>query len=700
MARKRKQPARETAGREEARKEYPQPDRLPVTERQAAYLSELTGVASEKIGGRAIGELEEILRWKIDPQLLFYRRVCGRVVRAEPGTGVLQGVPNATVHVEDTDCSFLGFFPWEGPWIWWWWFWPIFCNREEIATTMTDECGKFCVWIPRWDIDRILRFRKERICFPEIYRPTIRDFLNELRPVPVTRPPFPIPPNPPDPPPFVLPEREIIEQAGALLGRPSLDRLTNFTERRSFGQQTGELDEFLDEPAFIDTFPPPLNDEKLKRLEQLDLPERLSELRDKAAKFDIAELRPLKAIGPFLRCRDVFVAEWEYISDVPDITFRVTQDVDLDGDEELIYSEGFFDVRWNAGTIPPVTLQASPIARPSPICEGPIIPCGNKPAIVTVGLMPLASSHHESTTGHAKRVNRPRPGGLFADLQTSPGQAPYAGTLQLHGCNHIAGAAFYRLLYSYEGATEVPFLGLEWYPPKLTGPPWWFHAVPDASGWYEVLPEAQLVFPHWLLNWPTTNGPNGQYDVRLQLANASKVPLAAPADLSDPVRFAIDNRKPLASFSQIRWRVVGSGSYLPENTYTWPFVCLVVERPTGADIEIEVSWSASAVHFRSAQLSASGCGAGNPTLTGPTPPPPLEESREHWHEDFMDNLVTRTALYSLPGSLPQGSYGFSIEAFTRAFNPAGDGGGPGTNWLTNYDYSKAHPSVSLSVIDS
>jgi hypothetical protein len=693
MARERKQPAKE----EGPRQEYPQPDKLQVTARQAAYLSELSGIASEKLAGKTHAALEDILRWKIDPHLLFYQRVCGQVVRPEPGTGVLQAVPNATVHVEDTDCSFLGFFPWEGPWIWWWWFWPIFCNREEIATTMTDECGKFCVWIPRWDIDRILRFRKERICFPEIYRPTIRDFLEELRPVPVKKPPFPDPPFPPDPPPFDVFDREILEQVGDVLGGRSLDLITQFAERRSFGQQTGELTALLDEPAFVNPFPPPLNDEKLKRLEQLDLEERLSERFDKP-KFDLAELRPLKAIGPFLRCRDVFVAEWEYISDVPDITFRVTQDVDLDGDEELIYSEAFFDVRWNAGPIPDVTLQASPIARPSPICKKPVVACTNKPAIVTVGLMPLAASHHDNTTGHATRVNRPRPGGLFADAPTSPAQAPYAGTLQLHGCNHLAGAAYYRLLYSYEGATEVPFLGLEWYPPKLTGPPWWFQAVPDGAGWYEVLPEAQLVFPHWLLNWPTTNGPNGQYEVRLELGDTSKTTLASPGGFSDPVTFTIDNSKPLTGFDQIRWRVLG-GSYLSQNTYPWPFSCIVIRRPAATDIEIEVSWSASAVHFRSAALSASGCGAGNPTLTGPMPPPPLEASREHWHENFMDNNVTKTALYSLAGSLPQGSYSFSIDAYSRAFNPAGDGGGPGTNWLDDYNYIHVNPSVALSVIN-
>ncbi len=692
MARERKPPAKEGP-----RLEYPEPDGLKVTTRQAAYLSDLSGIASEKLAGKTHSALEDILRFKIDPELLFYRRVCGRVVRAEPGTGVLQGVPNATVHVEDTDCSFLGLFPWEGPWSWWWWFWPIFCDREDIATTMTDECGKFCVWIPRWDIDRILRFRKQRICFPEIYRPNIRDFLDEIR-IPVKKPPFPDPPNPPDPPPFDLLDREVLAQVSERLGGRSLDKLTQFAERRSFGQRTDELTELLDEPVFLEPFPPPLNDEKLKQLETLDLKERLSERFEKP-KFDLAELSPIKAIGPFLRCRDVYVAEWEYFSDVPDITFRVTQDVDLDGDEELIYSESFFDVRWNAGPIAPVTLQASPIARPSSICEGPIIPCGNKPAIVTVGLMPLAATHHNNGTGHATRVNRPRPGGLFSDAPDYPAQAPYAGTLQLHGCNHIAGAVYYRLLYSFNGATEVPFLGLEWYPPKLTGPPWWYHAVPDAQGWYEVLPEAQLVFPHWLLNWPTTNGPNGQYDVRLELGNASKNPLAAPAGFSDPVRFTIDNTQPLAGFSQIRWRTLG-GSYLPANTYTWPFVCIVIKRPTATPIQIEVQWSASAVHFRSARLTAGGCGAGNPTLTGPMPPPPLETNSEHWHEHFLDNNVTRTALYNLPGSLPQGSYSFSIDAYSRAFNPAGDGGGPATNWLDDYDYIHANPSVALSVIDN
>jgi hypothetical protein len=698
MARPRKAPRTEARAKARPRSDFEdQPQLRKLTARQAAYLEEISGVAAEKLVAKPLGELDELLRWRIDPHLLFFRKVCGRVVRVEPGTGVIQGVPNATVHVEDTDCSFLGFFPVEGPFWWlWWWLWPIFCHREEIATTMTDECGRFCVWIPRWDIDRILRFRHERVCYPWIVKPSVADLLKEIGPF--ERPPIRIDPNPPDPPPFELPEREVLEQAGALLGRRSLDRLIQLGERRSFGEQTADLRGLLEEPAFLEGFQPPLSDDALKRVEELSLPES-HERAAKAEKLELAELSAARAVGPFLRCRDVIVAEWQYIVDVPDITFRVTQDVDLDGDEETIYSEGFFDVRWNAGTIPPVTLKASPIARPSPFCDGPAIPCGNKPAIVTVGLMPLASTHHDNPSGCAKRVNRPKPGGLFGD-PPAPGtglataQSPYAGTLQLHGCHRIGGAKYYRLLYKYEGGPELPFLGLDFYPPRLTGPPWWTHAVPDSQGWYQVLePESDYVFPHWLIDWRTWNGsfPNGDYEIRLQLADASKTPLSPPADFSDPVTIRIDNQSPGASFDQVRWRVLG-GPWV--ETFTWPFACIVIHRPKNKDIEIEVSWSAWATQFRSARIGANGCGAGAPTLTSAV------GTDEHWHQSIGDNFMSRSTLWKLPKTLPQGSYGFTVHSSSRAFNPAGDGGGPGINWLTDYDYLYVTPSIGIAVIDS
>ena len=247
--------ARTTAESQQRRPEEAPPDRRQLTERQAAYLADLTGVEAKALVKKPISALDEILRWKIDPSLLLFRRVCGRVVRLDPGTGVLHGVPNATVHVEDTDCSFLGFFPTEGPFVWWWWFWPLFCRREEIATTTTDQCGRFCVWIPRWDIDRILRFRLERVCFPEIFRPTLRDFLGE-HPDPFERPPR----HPGRPEPArsaaVRPAGAGAPRAGGRRARPPLPRPpAQFGERRAFGEQTGELKALLDEPAVLESSP-------------------------------------------------------------------------------------------------------------------------------------------------------------------------------------------------------------------------------------------------------------------------------------------------------------------------------------------------------------------------------------------------------------------------------------------------------------
>jgi hypothetical protein len=64
----------------------------------------------------------------------------------------------------------------------------------------TDECGEFCVWVPRWDIDWILRWRRERFCFP-FERPSIIDLLEDL-PIPVER--VPRRPWPEPDPPFDL----------------------------------------------------------------------------------------------------------------------------------------------------------------------------------------------------------------------------------------------------------------------------------------------------------------------------------------------------------------------------------------------------------------------------------------------------------------------------------------------------------------
>src|SRR5688572_28801822 len=162
--------------------------------RAAAVITSRDNAARELVG-LSVAEISDKFRFQIDATLLAFRKVCGRVVKRNPVTGVEYPVPYATVHVEDSDCSLLGFFPSKSKWAW---YFPFACRREVIATAKTDECGRFCVWIPRWDIDWVLRFRRERVCFPIVFdRPSVRDLLDDLIP---QRIPRPVPE--PDPPPF------------------------------------------------------------------------------------------------------------------------------------------------------------------------------------------------------------------------------------------------------------------------------------------------------------------------------------------------------------------------------------------------------------------------------------------------------------------------------------------------------------------
>ena len=162
----------------------PAPDKRPLTTSQAVRLAAISGLSLKELTDMPLAEIQTRFRWRIDPELLLFRRICGRVVKKDPVTGVEYVVPNATVHVEDTDCSFLAFSPAGYDWCW---FFPFHCHREEIATVKTDACGRFCVWIPRFEIDWILRWRRERICFPWIFVGSILDILDRL--VPEPRPP-------------------------------------------------------------------------------------------------------------------------------------------------------------------------------------------------------------------------------------------------------------------------------------------------------------------------------------------------------------------------------------------------------------------------------------------------------------------------------------------------------------------------------
>ncbi len=681
------------------------PDRRPITELQAKRLEALTGVSAKELVSKSVAEISEKFKWRIDPELLLFRRICGRVIKKDPATGGERPVPFATVHVEDTDCSFLGLFPVEAPWAW---FFPLICRREEIGTVVTDECGRFCVYVPRWEVDWILRFRRERICFPDIFiKPSIRDLLEGLRELPVIRPPKPDG----DPPPFLLKDGGMtLRRAEELVGRDVAGRLAALEAGASLGTNSTQHLQLLGSKGFAQPLPPPLPS-ALKRLRPREAQQELGEAKTLETaqhtlaarlKLDtklLAKLDFRRFIGPFWRCFDVIVPEWVPLLDVPDITFRVTQDVDGDGDEETIYSEGFFDVRWNAGPIPDVTLEASSIAVAGVTCDTPEVPCQDIPAIQFVGRLPLvnppapADPYHDAATGYARRPNRPHPSGNLADPLPNPlAEAPYTRVLQLYGCNHSQGAVYYRLRYSFNGGALVAFTGLTWPLWRVVGgvlQTMWPAA--DANGWYPVLPDADGWFPpHLLLDWPTGSFQDGLYTVQLELGNAAKAVISTSATVS----FRVDNSAPTGPFfTELRWRVAG-GAWSPPLS----LICPVVTRPTvggnPVDIEFMVSYQASAAHLRSVQLSGGGCGGGNPTLVSAL------STAQHWHTNPADNSVANTATFALPGAMPQGAYSFNLFAASRAFNPSGGDSGHLVDWEYDPVYNYVVPSLPVAVVNA
>jgi hypothetical protein len=446
---------------------------------------------------------------------------------------------------------------------------------------------------------------------------------------------------------------------------------------RRFGARTTAASEILDRPAFPAGLPAPAPQD-VKRRDELAGLHAL-----KGAGHEAIEAKQL--VGPFLRCHDVLVAEWEPVFDVPDVTFRVTQDVDLDGTEETIYSEGYFDVRWNAGAIPDVILVASPSAISVPRCDGPgeARPCKDKPEIYQVGYLTVQdAAYHDPATGFAQRPNRPRPGGLSSSPHSSPAQAPYRGDLAVHACHRLPGAAFYRVLYSYEGGAEQPFLSLSWFAgnrPAFSPPPVTLFA-PDAGGWYPIQPDAQLTMPDWVLEWPSASRPNGRYDLRVEVGDASKAHIA----FSDPVAFFVDNDLPTFTINSFIWAGPASGTQNILGT------CPVVHRKAGENGTVTVGWSVAAGHFRNVLVAAAGCGEGDPAPTGPA------TDYDHWHVNSGDNSVSRSSAFSVPHTLPDGVYDFVLTGYSRHFSPD-DSGATIADWFidTAWPYSQVNLLIAV-----
>jgi hypothetical protein len=553
------------------------------------------------------------------------------------------------------------------------------------------------VFVPRFEIDWILRFRRERICFPDIFvRPNIRDILGLLEERRVIRP------HGPDPDPAPLVTRrglQSVEQASRLLGTAVADRLARVELATRFGASAKEQNELLDRPAFAEALPPPLPAEFQKRPAGTAGVKVMRETLAARAKLDpkaLAEFDPRRVVGPFIRCFDIFVPEWVPLLDVPDITFRVTQDVNNDGTEEVIYSEGFFDVRWNAGPISNVTLHASPIAVASHTCDAPVVPCGNTPAIQFAGLHPVvnpaapADPYLDVVAGYARRPNRPHPSGAFSESLPLPlAETPFTRVLQIYGCNRVNNAAFYRLKYSYNGGPVVPFTGLTWPVYRVVGGVLQTHwPVSDSNGWYPVLPQADNWFPDLLLlEWPTGGYADGLYTATLEIGNAAKSVIGTSA----AVGFRVDNSAPLTQFTALRWRKAG-GAWV---NVPPPFTCVVIPRGVvPSDIEIDVSYAVTAQHLRSVQVFGNGCGAGTPTLISPL------STAEHWHANVADNSVANTARFAIAAAASAGAYSFSVLGVSRAFNPSGGDNGHLADW--NYDpvYNYSWPSLPVAIVNA
>ena len=234
----------------------------------------------------------------------------------------------------------------------------------------------------------------QRVCFPVIFqRPDLRDVLEQLQPIP-----RPVPqPDRTDParsrrrfePDLVRREIDLGAFAGPATGQVDLrtsalrtaltdalgDRLAKrviaLSEPQSFADDVPDLAT----PAFGRDLRPPLPADLRAALLDDDHKAKIpGSVKQLAAKLnievkDLAGLDLRRAIGPFRRCVTVFLPEWTPILDVPDITFRVSQDTNGDGIEEPIYSESYFQVRWNSGSISDITIEADPNALAGRLCR-------------------------------------------------------------------------------------------------------------------------------------------------------------------------------------------------------------------------------------------------------------------------------------------------------------------------------------------
>ena len=626
-----------------------------LTKSQVEFLAKETSLAADQIADLRVVDVADKLGDYLDVYWLFKRKLCGRVVQKDPLTGELKGVPGAVVEVQDTDCS--GWLRAIGGYTW---LYPFGCNRETIATAVTDECGYFCVWIPRWLFEWVSKWRKERICWP-IFRPRVVDLI-------------PIPDPLPDPP--VVRDPGVIDPPQPLVG---LDpRIDNLTARRIeelqadmvAGSGRAALDRVLMQPLSLPPPAPPSDADLVGYTPHPDDP----------IDFEVP-------FGPFVQCKDIYYQEWQLVSDVPDITFKVTQKIN--GSDVEIYSEGYFEVRWDDTGSGDVTLEANPLAVATDDCIDDGIVCQDAAGIISVDDMALDQSasplYHDDASGYGKRSNRPStdgvkaPGGIGL---VANGEAPYADTVDLLGCvDNVSGAKYYRVLYD-KGSGPEPITGTSWSAQSFSLG--MITIAPDVDGWIEI---KDLVgnFKHLLMKWPTPKYVNTTYDVWLEVADNAKSVL----ETSAVRRFVLDNSQPQWSIFDVQFSV-GGGAMAPLDIENCP---IIGRGPTDA-VQIRVTWRANAAHLRDAHVSLGGCdsAAGAVTVAGDT--------KWYWQTSGATDSDLLTATFTIPSGSPAGCYTLLRQAVSRAYNPASPKFEPTNDYWQNDTRRYERRSWAISVVDS
>ncbi len=145
------------------------PEKRELNSLQRDHLGELAGIAPAAMDRLTVEEIRVKFGWQIDPRLLLFRRLTGRVT-TQNADGIYRPAPNAIVRVDNTLCDLLhvrdavlgGGVLVVGN-----------VRREAIAEVRTGIDGNFGLWVPRFDIESILRWRSAH--------PAVSEVLSDVR---------------------------------------------------------------------------------------------------------------------------------------------------------------------------------------------------------------------------------------------------------------------------------------------------------------------------------------------------------------------------------------------------------------------------------------------------------------------------------------------------------------------------------------